>query len=177
MKFTTNLATRRYINMRRLNAGLVACFVLLGALLLFKVREVAYNHAELGRIRSLTAAAGNRPGAAKVSEAQLNALAGKIAFANTLIDKKSVNWLSLLDRLEEVVPNGVALTQIEPNQREQQLKINGVARSFANLRTFLENMEQSKNFSEVYLLGQSETKVGSTQQGLSFAVTCKVSYR
>lgn len=174
MKLTINLATRRYINMRLLNAVLATGFLLMGLLLIFQVREAANNQAELGHIKNLSAASATRPGAT-VSEAQLKALAGRIAFANTLIDKKALNWLSLLDRLEEVVPSGVSLTQIEPDLRNQQLKISGAARSFANLRSLLENMEQSKNFSEVYLLAQTETKVGLTQRGINFSVTCKVS--
>jgi type IV pilus assembly protein PilN len=177
MRLTINLATRRYINMRQLDAGLAVCFIILGTLLVFKVREAAYNQAELGRIAKLNAGADRRPGAAPVSEVKLQALGARIRFANTLIDKKSMNWLNLLDRLEEVVPTGVVLTQIEPSPRDRQLKITGLAHSFANLRQLLENMEQSKNLSEVYLLSQSEVKVGLTQQGLNFAVTCKVSYR
>ena len=94
-----------------------------------------------------------------------------------MIEKKSANWLNLLDRLEEVVPAGVALTQIEPDPKERLVKLTGAARSFANLRTLIENMEQSKNFSEVYLLSQSDAKkVGATQQGLQFAISCKVIY-
>jgi len=176
MKLTINLATRRYINMRQLNTWLVVCFVLLGCLLLFKVREAAYNQAELGRIGKLSAQGPGSPAPA-ASAAQLKALDARIAFANTLIDKKSTNWLGLLDRLEEVVPAGVALSAIEPAQRDQLLKLSGVAHSFANLRALLENMEQSQFFSEVYLLGQTETKVGMTQHGISFTVTCKVNYR
>lgn len=177
MKLTINLATRRYINLRRLNAGLLLGFLLLATLLVFKVREVAKNQAELGRIKNLAATAGNPPGA-KVSEGELQALAGRVSFANELIQKKTVNWLALLDRLEEVVPEGVALTGIVPGQSTaQELKLDGVARSFANLRALLENMESSPSFSDVYLRAQSDTKVGVTQQGLTFSVTCKVEYR
>jgi len=176
MKLTTNLATRRYVDLGRLNALLIAGFVLLGGLLIFKVREVAYNQAELGRIRGLSSASDRRPGGGPaVTEAQLKELSARTGFANSLIEKKSTNWLALLDSLEEVVPTGVALTAINPKQG--QVMLNGVARSFANLRLFVENLEHSRNFSEVYLLSQSETKVGLTQQGISFAVTCKVSPR
>lgn len=175
MRLTINLATRRHLNTRLINLLLVASLVLLGALLLFKLRELAYQQAELARIRGLSAATGHRPaGGAAVSEAKWRELAGRISFANGLIEKKGVNWLKLLDYLEEVVPNGVALTQIEPVQHEQLLRIGGAARSFAELRALLENMEQSKNFSQVYLLSQSNAKVGLTQHGIIFAVTCKV---
>lgn len=176
MKLTINLATRRYINMRLLNAFLAGSFLLLGVLLVLRVREIAYNQAELGTVRELSAAAGNRPGAPKVSEAQLKALQAKIAFANAIIEKKSVNWLALLDHLEEVVPPGVALTQIVPG-RDQGFTITGVAGTFAGVRALIENMERSKNFSDVFLTNQNETKVGTTQHGITFSLTCKVAYR
>ena len=154
MRLTINLATRRYLNLRRLNAWLIVGGLIALALLVFEVRECAYTQGDLQRIRAAQAA--------------------RFAFANALIRRKTVNWLRLLDCLEEVVPNGVALSQIEPDQRDQLLKVSGVARGFDNLRALLENMEQSRNFSEVYLLSQSETKVGLTQKGITFAVTCKV---
>ena len=135
MKLTINLATRRYVNMRRLNAGLILGFLVLATLLVFKVREVARNQAELGRLRNLSASAGN-PTGVKVSEEQLKALSARAGFANKLIQQKSMNWLSLLDRLEEVVPEGVALSDIAPDQREPQAPLTrmvspGRARSMA----------------------------------------------
>jgi len=177
MKLTINLATRRYVNLRQLNAALAACLVLFAALAIFNVQEIAGKAAELARIERLSAASGPRVGGVPVSEAQLKGLSTRIRFANAVIEKKTVNWLTVLDRLEEVVPSGVALTQIQPDLRLQQLKIAGVARSFANLRELLDTMERSKNFSEVYLLSQSEAKVGLTQHGIVFDVACKVDLR
>ena len=178
MRLTINLATRRYINMRRLNGLLIACFLLLTGLLVYETRQIAGNKADIDRIRRQSAAALSGPaGAPAVSRAQIQELSGKIAFANGLIEKKTVNWVGLLDKLEEVVPPGVSLTQVEPVLRDQAVRLNGVARNFANLRALLENMEQSDNFSEVYLLSQNEQKVGATQQGIGFNLTCKVGYR
>jgi len=173
MKLTINLATRRYVNLRQLNAGLLLGFLLLGGLAVYKVRELADNQAELARLRHLSGTSSGR-GGSQVSEAQLKALKSQIQLANAAIDKKSLNWLGLLDRLEEVVPNGVTLTQIEPGLGNGLVQLSGAARAFGNLRTLLENMEHSPHFSEVYLLSQSETKVGQTQQGLLFSVSCKV---
>ena len=176
MRLTTNLATRRYVNLRQLDAVLVLCFALLGILALFKAGELTRNASEIKRLKGLSQESGGRGGAPRVSDAQLKAQDARVLFANAVIEKKSVNWLNLLDRLEEVVPPGVALTQIEPDHTHA-LKISGVARSFANLRALMENMERSKNFSEVYLLSQSDSKVGLTQQGLNFNLTCKVALR
>lgn len=177
MKFTINLATRRYLNTRLLNWILLAALLLLGGFCILNVREAALNQAELAKLRNLHQS-GKRTGGPTVTKGQIDALAGKVSFANALIDQKAVDWLALLDHLEEVVPPRVALSQVEPPKREQGvLIIAGSARSFADLRALLENMEHSKNFSEVYLLTQSETNVGQTQRGVNFTISCKVAYR
>jgi len=173
MKLTINLATRRYVNLRQLNGVLLAGFVLFGALALYNAVEVGRNQAEISRVRGLIQGAGARDGGVRIPEAQLKAQAARIQFANRAIEKKSVNWLSLLDRFEEVVPTGVALTRIAPDAK-QVVKIGGVARSFANVRALLENMEHSRNLSDVYLLSQGELKVGTTQEGITFEISCKV---
>jgi type IV pilus assembly protein PilN len=173
MKLTINLATRRYVNLRQLNVMLALGFTLLGGLAIFKVAEIARNASELARVRGLSQGIATRSGGTQVSEAQLKALEPRIQFANATIEKKSVNWLSLLDHLEEVVPAGVALSEIQPDH-DQLLKIGGAARNFASLRALMENMERSKNFSEVYLLRQADTKVGLTQEGILFNISCKV---
>ncbi|MBU5614857.1 PilN domain-containing protein [Geomonas azotofigens] len=178
MKLTINLATRRYVNLRQLNAILAASFVILVLLLVYLVREVANNQVEINKIKSQSAAASSGPvGVAPVPAEQMKDLETKIAFANTLIDRKAMNWLELLDKLELVVPAGVALTQVEPSVQDQTLKLTGMALTFDNLRALLENMERSPNFSEVYLLGQSERKMGKTQQGFGFSLSCKVGNR
>ncbi|WP_224981448.1 PilN domain-containing protein [Geomonas agri] len=179
MKLTINLATRRYVNLPQLNAILTVSFVILVLLLVYLVREVANNQVEINKIKSQSAAASRGPaGAAPIPAEQMTALEAKIAFANTLIDHKSVNWLAMLDKLELVVPAGVALTQVEPDPKDPQvLKLSGAALNFGNLRTLLENMEQSPNFSDVYLLSQNERKVGKDQQGFGFSLSCKVSNR
>ncbi|GFO65177.1 PilN domain-containing protein [Geomonas paludis] len=179
MKLTINLATRRYVNLPQLNAILTASFVILALLLVYLVREVANNQVEINKIKSESAAASRGPaGAPPVPAEQMKALETRIAFANTLIDQKSVNWLGLLDKLELVVPAGVAFTQVEPSALDpQSLKLAGVALSFAGLRTLLENMEQSPNFSEVFLLSQTDVKVGKDQKGFGFSISCKVSKR
>ena len=48
-----------------------------------------------------------------------------------------------------------------------------MAKNFQILRKFLENLEDSKFFTDIYLLSQSEAKVDETQKGISFSVSCK----
>jgi type IV pilus assembly protein PilN len=173
MRLTINLATRRYVNLRQLNLLLALAFFVAGALALLKVTEIARNAAEISRLNALGQGSVTREKGPQVSEAQLKSQAARVAFANAAIDRKSMNWLALLDHLEEVVPASVTLTDIAP-ERGRGLKLSGATRNFASLRTLMENMEHSKHFSEVYLLSQSDTKVGLTQEGLFFHISCKV---
>jgi len=178
MKLTINLATRRYINMRRLNSGLAASVLLSAALLVYQVREIANNQVDINRIGNESAAASRgSAGEPAVSPELLQELDAKIAFGNQLIARKTTNWVAVLDKLEVVVPAGVSLTQVKPSLKDQTLQLAGAARSFAELRTLLENMEESPNFSEVYLLSQNDLKVGKSQQALGFNISCKVSYQ
>jgi type IV pilus assembly protein PilN len=176
MKFKINLATRIYINARLLKLYSVAAAVLFAALLSINIITIG---TQAGKIKSMnneimvlddkfkTANKG-------ISEKQYNALLAKISFANTIIDKKIYNWLELLDRLELVVPDGVAITSIEPDSKGQILKLAGIARGFKNLRVFMEHLEDSKYFTEVYLTNQGEVKLDDATQGISFSLTCKV---
>ena len=178
MKLTINLATRRYINMRRLNTGLAVSILLAAALLVYQVREIANNQVDINKIGNESAAASRgSAGEPVVSPELLQALDAKIAYGNLLIARKTMNWVAVLDKLEGVVPAGVSLSQVKPSLKDQTLQLAGVARSFSELRTLLENMEESPNFSEVYLLSQNDVKVGKTQQGLGFNISCKVSYQ
>jgi type IV pilus assembly protein PilN len=173
MKLTINLATRRYVNLKQLNSALMAGFLVLGGLALFLASLLGQGRAEIGRVRTLEQGLTPKSAGPQVSEAQLSAQAKHVQFANQVIDRKTVNWLRLLDSLEEVVPNGVALNLIAPGA-ERAVSIGGSARNFTALRTLLENMERSKNFSEVYLISQAQQKAGLTQEGISFTVTCRI---
>jgi len=177
MKLTINLATRRYVNFRLLNGWLAAGFLTFGALFLYQLREAALRQGELARVKGLVAASERGSAGPAVSPAQLKKLDDGIRFANGLIDRKAVNWLKLLDSLEEVVPGGVTLSQIEPPLGNQPLRIAGVARTFPDLRALLENMERSPAFADVFLLNQAEAKVGLTQQGITFTASCRVTRR
>lgn len=178
MLFKINLATRQYINTRQLNLGIGALFILLICLLLLAIRAVATNSGEMERISRELAQLQQTLGTAKaVPDKEYQALLARIQFANGIIATKSYNWLLLLDRLEDVVPDNMALAAIEPDIKEGGLKLGGAARSFSNLRRFMENLEASKFFSDIYLTSQAETKVSEKQKGINFTITCKVAFK
>jgi type IV pilus assembly protein PilN len=67
----------------------------------------------------------------------------------------------------------VMVTSLEPSLKDGKLTVSGVARNFSLMRKFIENMEESTFFTDIYLLSQAEAKVDETQKGVSFSVSCK----
>lgn len=174
MRFTLNLATRLYINTRQVNlvfgilAGvLLVVLALVTGVVVGQVTDQRRLTAELADINAKITASGKG-----VSDKEYQALLVRIKATNEIIRRKSFNWVGFLDWLERVVPDGVMFTSLEPSIKDGQLKIAGVARNFTTLRTFLENLEDSGFFTDIYLLTQNELKVDDTQKGVSFSISC-----
>jgi type IV pilus assembly protein PilN len=176
MRFKINLATKIYVHTKLLNFSTVAAILVLSAFLILATRYVTDNAAKTKRLTREIATLDSKFKASSkgVSEKDYHALLEKIAFANNVIEKKAYNWLELLDKLEQVVPEGVAISSIDPDPKSHELKLSGEARNFSNLRLFMEHLEDSPFFTDVYLTGEGETKQGEAKQGISFSLSCKV---
>ncbi len=173
MQLKINLATRTYVDSAKVNGALAVVGFLLVLGLFFNIKTIATNAGEMKRIRQeVTILEEKEKG--KVGEKEYQALLARIGVANAIIARKSYNWLQLLDRLETIVPDGIAMTSIQPDPKGGELKLTGVGRNFADMRRFMENLEATKFFTDVYLLSNSESKVGSSQKGMSFSISCKV---
>lgn len=179
MRFDINLATRTYVNQKRLNIAIVLAIALLCAILLLNIKTIASNAGESARLeKEIGALEGKfKANSGGVSEKDYQGLLTRIKFANGVIDRKTLNWPALLDRLERVIPDGVAVSSIEPDMKGGGLKLAGDALRFNNLRKLLENLEDSKFFTDIYLTAQGDKKVGETQKGIAFTITCAVDYK
>jgi len=175
MRFRINLATRTYINAGQLKAAIAAAVTLLALLLLINIQRLAANSGETKRLQNELGV--SKGGGRVVSDLEYQAILARIKFANGVIEKKTFDWLALLDKLEMVVPDGISLTEIEPDIRENGLKVSGVARNFKNLRRFMENLEGSATFTDVYLLGQGLPSSGENFKGINFNIACKVDFK
>lgn len=175
MQFTINLATRTYLDRRLVNrVGFGAAAVLL-LLLAFNVNRAAWNFGELRRLRtdihSYEDRLNSRPNG--VSEKEYTNLLATIKFYNEIIGRKSFNWLGLLEQLELVTPEGIALSALTPDKKSGILKIEGRAKSFAQIKTYLDQLENSKVFTSILLLSHSDVAVGERTKGVLFSITCK----
>jgi type IV pilus assembly protein PilN len=176
MRLTINLATKTYLNRSQLNLAFSIVFVLLTLFLALNIRNIASNYGEESRVSKELKTLEQKSGikGRTVPEPEYKNLVQQISFANGVIYRKTFSWIGLLEKFENVVPDGIALTHIEPDSKGKALKLAGTTASFARLRQLLENMESSKDFSDIYLLTQADAKVGETQKGISFSITCQV---
>ena len=175
MKFQINLATRQYVNLRPFDIGWLISTVLLLGILLLMIYQIAATAGEGRQLKAQLAGAdakGKQAGQ-PVAEKDWQSQQADIAYANSIIRRKTFNWLVFPDSIEAVLPDGVTITSLEP-KASGELKLAGLALTFNNISKFLANMENSGLFSDVYLLSQAEQKQGKTQKGISFTITCKV---
>lgn len=185
MRFNINLATKTYIDAKMLRFWTLLAVVLLSLLLVYNVRSIATNAAKLRRLANEIAASDSKAGSVgkSVPEKEYQRLLERIGFANSVIEKKAYDWIALLDRLEQVVPDGVAISSIEPDPKNERLRLSGVAKNFTNLRIFMERLEDSKFFTDLYLMSQGNVKLGDVKQsgnaseGITFSLTCRVAMK
>lgn len=179
MQFNTNLATRSYVNFRQVNLFIAAVGFFLVLWLVWDVKDVAFNLGEINRLETQLASVEKKLAVESkgIPPKEYDRVLNKIQFANSVIYRKNFDWLNLLDQLESVVPEGVALSSVEPDVKKNNLKLTGHARTFDNLRRLFETLESSTYFRNVFLENQTAIKVGQNQKGVSFTITCTVSYK
>lgn len=179
MQFNTNLATRSYINLRKLNLVMALMAIFLILWLIFNMREILFNLGEIKRLETQIASLDKKlKGDAKgVPAKEYENLLTEIRFANSIIEKKNFNWLNLLEQLESAVPEGVTLSSVEPDVQKRTLKLTGYGKTFTDLRRLFEMLSSSAYFGNVFLENQSAIKVGQNQKGVSFTITCTVIYK
>lgn len=175
MRFTINLATRTYIDQHLIRRGVVVFMAVMAALTAWNVTRLSANFGELGRLKAEISAfegqLNSRP--AGVSESDFNRMLASIRFYNAVIERKRYNWLGLLEQVENATPDGIALSSLGPEKNKNTLKIEGRAKGFAQVRTFVEKLEDSKNFSEILLISHGDLQVGERGHGVQFSISCR----
>lgn len=174
MNFNINLATRVYVDFRKLNI----CFALFGVVLsfwlVFSIYIAVNNAANIRKLADYKAKLSHGADLKKVSEKDYATFLADVKNVNSILYRRSYDWLSLLANLERLVPEGIALRSVEPSEKGAVLKLSGNARNFSAIRRFIENLENSETFNEIYLTDHAATKDGN-QKGITFTVTCKAS--
>lgn len=133
------------------------------------------GYGELQRLKadaaSLEGRLNSRP--TGVSEGDYKKLLARIGFYNAIIERKSYNWLGLLEQLEKSTPEGISLASVVSDTGNGQVKLEGRARSFAQVRAYLEKLEDSKAFTDIMLVSHHDLFLGEKTRGVQFAVDCR----
>ncbi|MGB9081397.1 MAG: PilN domain-containing protein [Desulfuromonadaceae bacterium] len=176
MRFTINLATRTYLDHRLLNRLGFCLIALLLVMAGWNVSRVSSNMGEQSRLKVEIAAIQSRLGtkAAGISGTEINRQKTRIRFYNEIIERKSTNWLNLLELFETVTPEGIALSSLTQGKNNEEWKLDGRAGSFKAVQRYLEKLESSKNISNIMLLSHQNITAGEHLRGVQFTISCKV---
>jgi type IV pilus assembly protein PilN len=171
-----NLASRIYIDNRKVSIVLWSAGGLSLLFLALNLWLAALSYQEFSQLKSslVGGVTAMDNGARQVSEKDFQQMQEKLRFVNGILQRQNQNWLLMLDRLEQVVPDGVMLSSIEPDKQHDSLKIAGYALDFRKVRTLYEAMAAGTLFTDVALVSQSKVKVSEQQQGVIFSLTAKV---
>jgi hypothetical protein len=181
MKLTLNLADRSYVHKRSLHlfyavtlVAMAICSAVQGGLALRLHRQEQQVEA---RLQALQQAKASQQPVAQLSPKALQALRQEVALANDILARDSFRWTVMLDRLEEVVQDGITIRSLQPDYREGSLRLAASARGLPQLGTFLDQLLASGFFSDVYLLDQATAKVkdsaGAERTAITFSLQLK----
>ena len=175
MRFTLNLATRTYLDQRLINRVLISALFVLLAFLAWNVSRLSRNMGDLDRltteIASFEARLNKRP--AGVTEKDFSRQQTSIRFYNSIIERKTFDWLGLLDGLERTTPEGISLISLVPDKKSGYFKIEGRANSFSQVRSYLDKLEDSQSFQDILLLSHTPLILGEKSRGIQFVISCR----
>ncbi len=173
-RFTINLSTQTTFDRRSVNILCSALLFSLSFLLLLNGRNLFITDAALTRMNRQMEASPETSPLPALTDKDMQALKSQVDFANKLIYKKTKNMLLLLNHLEQVTPEGVVLTSLHPAEKDGLLKLEGNARNFPLIQTYLRKLNASGVFREPLLLSQTLSN-NSPNQEIGFSISCKVS--
>lgn len=76
----------------------------------------------------------------------------EVAQANVVLDQLNLPWEELFDSIEQATTEDIALLSLQPNFTNRSLRLNGEAKSMAELLDFVEALERERMFENVHLL-------------------------
>lgn len=176
MYFKINLATRSYFDNRLFNRAGYTVIAVLVIVTGWNISRVSSNMGERRRLEAdITSLEGRlNVKRAGVSQKDIDRQHVRIRFYNEIIKRKKMDWLRLFDHVEGATPEGISLSALSPGKAQDELKLEGRARSFAVVRQYLEKLEESEHFTNILLLSHQELVTGDKGRGVQFVISGKV---
>jgi len=176
MRLTINLATRSLFDRTWVNRVCILTVVVLAGLLVWNFFRFSWNLGEMRRLDAETVAAEKRLKSAPpgISEQDHSRIKASATYFNDIIKRKTFGWLAFLEQVENATPDGVAVSFLSPDRASGIMKIDGWARNFRDLETYMEMLEDSGNFRDVLLLSHKKEELWEQAKGVSFSLSCQV---
>jgi len=173
VRVSINLATRPYVELdrllRQLRIAIGVLAVVAIALGIWLHSMTAQARAQQAQLDRLNAQAQTLQRERAANEARLRqpvnaATLGRNQFLNTLFARKAFSWTAVLMDLEDVMPNGVQVTSIEPiiastGEVTIRLRVLGERDRTVDL---VRNLEHSKRFISPRLAGEAQQTANRT---------------
>jgi len=162
-EFDLNLSTKPFPAYRAVNLLLIVVLVLLAAVSVWQasgffqysnmVRSIRSQEQE-SRVEAESLGKRVAELESRLDRPESTAKLNEIGFLNLLILKKNFSWTKLIALLEEMVPENVHLTNLIPDVATNgtvMLRMGLRARSIADAKKFLQNVEKSSLFEKLDL--------------------------
>ncbi len=158
MRIEINFASREYLLARKVYLALAAAIVA-SALVFAYILGTYSNSAQKAGVFSKQLSVQKKIASEMdsklaviekgVNAADVRAALGEADFANGVIAIRVFSWTAFLNRLEEVVPEGVGIDNITPDFQSLNIDISGNAVSSDRLMEFIDRLTKSKYFEEI----------------------------
>ena len=174
----TNLSTRPFYNERGVHAvlGLLAFIVV--ALTIFNLTQIVLLTRRQSSLSAETRTAETRAGelrarAARTRQAlnakQLDSISGAAREANEIIGQRLFSWTELLNHIEDTLPENARITSLRPSVSSEggiTVTMTVAAQSVDDVEQFMENLEKTTVFSEVYPIDDEPDDGGGVRASL-----------
>jgi Tfp pilus assembly protein PilN len=182
MEFRLNLASRSDLDRRTVRrwlllAGALAALLLgvnlvYGYLNLQQLRQVDRHLAELDAKLLVQ----RDPAAGAYTPANLARIQAQIEAANQLIAADRFRWTALLGRLEELLPEQVAIRTLKPNYRDRSLQVSAVAVDAKGMTEFLDKLLASGDLGQAHLISHALAAQQESEAALQFSLTIQEAF-
>ena len=182
MRFTINLASQKYADLRQFYfrwGAAVAFLVLLAVFFGFRAHDVYVNSKQSGRHiaeqeEKKRALEKQKSGAeAILNQPQNRDVRDESSFWNDLLAQKSFSWTELFTELEKIMPGRTFVASVAPSftsDRKLKLKMTIAGEKYDDGNELIKRMEGSERFRFPLITGQSVLTVSKGQPLVQFAI-------
>jgi Tfp pilus assembly protein PilN len=158
MRIEINFASREYLLLRKAYLALTVAIAAAVLLLVYNygeyrnsVQKVGSFSAQLALQQKIASEMDSKLVQFKkeLGGTDVKAALREADFVNSVIARRVFSWTAFLNRLEEVVPNGVGITDVKPDFQTLNMNISGTSLSSNQLMEFVDRLTKSKYFEDI----------------------------